>query len=92
MNSIFSVDVRWEGDVLHVDLTLLQIDLRFINRYTDTWPAGISCMSGGIIDMKKLVTHVFPLEKASDGLILSSDHSKGSIKVHIVDDTETVIF
>ncbi|CAN8096153.1 unnamed protein product [Discula destructiva] len=73
-------------------LSLGEIDLRFINRYTDTWPAGISCMSGGIIDMRKLVTHVFPLEKALEGLTLSSDPRNGSIKVHIVDDSETVFF
>lgn len=42
--------------------------------------------------MKKLVTHVFPLEKALEGLTLSSDPRNGSIKVHIVDDTETVFF
>ncbi|ROW02739.1 hypothetical protein VSDG_01769 [Cytospora chrysosperma] len=73
-------------------LSLSEIDLRFINRYTDTWPAGISCMSGGLLDMTKLVTHVYPLEKAADGLALSSDPRNGSIKVHIVDDTETVFF
>lgn len=73
-------------------MTLWQIDLRFINRYTDTWPAGISCMSGGIIDLKKLVTHVYPLEKAEEGLTLSSDPRNGSIKVHIVDESETVFF
>lgn len=42
--------------------------------------------------MKKLVTHDYPLEQAADGLALSSDPRNGSIKVHIVDDTETVLF
>lgn len=49
-------------------------------------------MSGGIVDMRKLVTHTFPLEKAVEGLTLSSDPRNGSIKVHIVDETETVLF
>lgn len=49
-------------------------------------------MSGGLINMKKLVTHVYPLEKAADGLALSSDPRNGSIKVHIVDDTEALFF
>lgn len=69
-----------------------KIELRFINRYTDTWPAAISCMSAGIVDMRKLVTHTFPLEKAVEGLTLSSDPRNGSIKVHIVDEAETVFF
>lgn len=49
-------------------------------------------MSGGIIDMTRLVTHVFPLEKALEGLTFSSDPRNGSIKVHIVDESETVFF
>lgn len=49
-------------------------------------------MSGGIVDLKKLVTHVLPLESAVEGLTLSSDPRNGSIKVHIVDDAETVFF
>ena len=49
-------------------------------------------MSGGVIDLKRLVTHVYPLEKAQEGLTLSSDPRNGSIKVHIVDESETVFF
>lgn len=45
-------------------------------------------MAGGILDLKKLVTHVFPLEKAMDGLVLSSDPRNGSIKVQIVDEMD----
>ncbi|KAL4726453.1 hypothetical protein ACLX1H_007135 [Fusarium chlamydosporum] len=54
-------------------LSLAEIQLRFINRYKDTWPAGIACIEGGLVDVKKLVTHVFPLEEALEGLTLSSD-------------------
>ncbi|KAF4126083.1 L-iditol 2-dehydrogenase [Geosmithia morbida] len=73
-------------------LSLAEIDLRFINRYRDTWPAGIACIDGGLIDVKQLVSHIFPLEKAMDGLILSSDPRNGCIKVQIVDETETIYF
>lgn len=69
-----------------------QIQLRFINRYKDTWPAGIACIEGGLIDVKKLVSHVFPLEQALEGLTFSSDLKNGSIKVQIVDETETTYF
>lgn len=71
---------------------IVQIDLRFINRYRDTWPAGIACIEGGLVDVKKLISHVFPLEKAKEGLELSSDPRNGTIKVQIVDETETVFF
>ncbi|KAJ5815760.1 Polyketide synthase enoylreductase [Penicillium riverlandense] len=68
-------------------ISLAEIDLRFINRYRDTWPPAIACLSGGILDLKKLVSHVFPLEKAQDALQLSADPRNGSIKVLVVDDT-----
>lgn len=42
--------------------------------------------------MKKLVSHVFPLEKALEGLTLSSDPKNGCIKVQIVDEMETTYF
>ncbi|RBR08677.1 uncharacterized protein FIESC28_10131 [Fusarium coffeatum] len=73
-------------------LSLAEIQLRFINRYKDTWPAGIACIEGGLVDVKKLVTHIFPLEQALEGLTLSADPKNGSIKVQIVDETETTFF
>ncbi|KAJ5645849.1 hypothetical protein N7490_002221 [Penicillium lividum] len=69
-------------------LSLAEIDLRFINRYRDTWPPAIACLSGGILDLKKLVSHIFPLERAQDALHLCADPRNGSIKVLIVDDQE----
>ncbi|KAL0258894.1 hypothetical protein SLS55_006398 [Diplodia seriata] len=65
-----------------------RINLKFINRYRDTWPAGISALSGGVIDVKPLISHVFTLEQAKEALELCSDLSHGSIKVQVVDDTE----
>lgn len=64
----------------------MKIDLRFINRYRDTWPPAIQCLSGGILNLKKLVSHVFPLEKAEDALHLCADTSSGNIKVLVVDE------
>ena len=63
----------------------LQIDLRFINRYRDTWPAGIQCLAGGILDLKKLVSHEIPLERALEAMEICSGTHNGSIKVQIVD-------
>ncbi|KAL1994206.1 hypothetical protein VTN49DRAFT_2875 [Thermomyces lanuginosus] len=69
-------------------LSLAEIDLKFINRYTDTWPPAIACLSGGILDLKKMVTHTFPLEKAMDALQLCSNPANGSIKTLVVDDVD----
>jgi len=68
--------------------TSLQINLKFINRYADTWPAGITALSGGVLDLNKLITHTFPLERAVEAMQMCSDVTKGSIKIHVVDDKE----
>lgn len=72
-------------------LSLAEIDLRFINRYRDTWPAGLQCLGGGILDLKALVSHTYPLEKALDALHTCSDLSNGSIKVQILDEIDATI-
>ncbi|KAH7561589.1 chaperonin 10-like protein [Bipolaris maydis] len=72
-------------------LSLAEIDLRFINRYRDTWPAGLQCLAGGILDLKPLVSHTFPLEKALDALHTCADLSNGSIKVQIIDEVDNVL-
>ncbi|EHK27096.1 uncharacterized protein TRIVIDRAFT_33625 [Trichoderma virens Gv29-8] len=69
-------------------ISLAEIELKFINRYRDTWPAGIACLSGGILDLKPLVTHVYPLEDAIDALHLAADPRNGSIKIQIVDEAD----
>lgn len=63
--------------------------MKFINRYSDTWPAGISALSGGILNLDKLITHTFPLEHAVSAMELSADISNGSIKVQVIDEKET---
>ncbi|KAI0165378.1 GroES-like protein [Hypoxylon sp. FL1284] len=76
------------NNIPFMHLSLAEINLRFINRYRDTWPAAIQCMSGGILDLNKLVTHKFPLEKAVEAFELNAEVGNGSIKVHIVDETD----
>lgn len=66
-----------------------QIQLKFINRYHDTWPAGITALSeNAVLNLDALITHKFTLENAIEALELCADRSKGSVKVQIVDDTE----
>ena len=48
-------------------------------------------MGGGILDLKPLVTHTYPLENALDALHTCSDLSNGSIKVQIIDEVEDVL-
>ncbi|KAK5107614.1 hypothetical protein LTR62_000949 [Meristemomyces frigidus] len=71
-----------------MQLSLGEIDLRFINRYSDTWPAGINALNNGqVVNLDKMVTHTFPLERAVEAMTACADPGQATVKVHIVDDT-----
>ncbi|KAI9159109.1 alcohol dehydrogenase [Paramyrothecium foliicola] len=72
-------------------LSLAEIDLRFINRYRDTWPRGIAAIEGGLVDVKPLVSHEFPLEQALEALTMSSDPKNKCIKVQVVDQRDITL-
>ncbi|KIW15136.1 hypothetical protein PV08_05181 [Exophiala spinifera] len=72
-------------------LSLAETQLRFMNRYNDTWPAGINALSNSqVLNLDGLVTHKFPLERATEAMKLCADPSQTSIKVMIVDDQEII--
>ncbi|SJL02448.1 related to L-arabinitol 4-dehydrogenase [Armillaria ostoyae] len=68
-----------------MQLSLNEINLKFINRYVDQYPKAIRLISGGLIDMKPLVTHRFALEDAMDAFNVAADLTQGAIKVQIQD-------
>jgi len=75
-----------------MQLSLSEIELLFINRYHDTWPAGINALADHqVLNLDALVTHTFPLEKAVEAMEFNADIKQPSIKVQIVDDTEIEI-
>jgi len=76
------------NNIPFMHLNMNEIQLKFSNRYKDTWPAGINALAGGILHLDKLITHVFPLEKAVDAFNLAGDVSQGSIKVQIIDELD----
>ncbi|KAI0018890.1 hypothetical protein F4780DRAFT_474730 [Xylariomycetidae sp. FL0641] len=67
-------------NVPFMHLSLAEIDLKFINRYRDTWPAAIQCLSGNVVDLGPIVTHTPPLERGREALELTVDGSKFSIR------------
>ncbi|KAH9845161.1 L-arabinitol 4-dehydrogenase-like [Teratosphaeria destructans] len=69
-------------------LSLAEIDLRFINRYSDTWPAAINALNNGnVINLDAMVTHTFPLEQAVQAMEACADPNEPTVKAQIVDDT-----
>lgn len=49
------------------------------------YPKAIRLVSEGLINLKPLVTHRFPLNKAVDAFQVAADPSQGAIKVQITD-------
>lgn len=63
-----------------------EITLKFLFRYRDTWPRAIRLVSAGKIDVKKIVTAQFPLERAKEAVEHAADRTKFSVKTLIVDE------
>lgn len=66
-------------------LSFGEVDIRFINRYADSWPAVINLISSGKLDASKLISHRFNLEEATKAFECVVDPTRPSIKVMIVD-------
>ncbi len=64
-------------------LSTREIDLQFQYRYANTWPRAIRLVKSGVIDVKKLVTHRFPLERALEAFQTAANPKSGAIKVQI---------
>ncbi|KPI45823.1 L-arabinitol 4-dehydrogenase [Cyphellophora attinorum] len=70
-------------------LSLSEIQLRFINRYKDMWPAAINLLGEGqVINLDDLVSHQFDLSQAIEAMETCADRASKSIKIHVVDDVE----
>lgn len=65
-----------------------EVDLKFVNRYHDSWPPVINLISSGKVDVKKFVTHTFALEHANKALETVANPKINSIKVMVKDDVE----
>lgn len=82
------------NNIPFMHLSLAEIQLRFINRYTGTWPAAIRALEGGLIASDKLtqlVSHEFGLEEAVKAMELVSGPAglkERVMKVQITDDQE----
>jgi L-iditol 2-dehydrogenase len=67
-------------------LSANEIDLQFQYRYCNQYPKALRLVSGGLVDLKPLVTHRFPLERAVEAFEVAADPKQGAIKVQILDE------
>ena len=81
---VFVIGVGHEFQNLpFMHLSVNEIDLKFLYRYSNTWPRAIRLVSAGLIDLKPLVTHRFQLEDSLEAFEVASDITRGSVKVQI---------
>lgn len=71
-------------------LSTYEIDLQYQYRYSNTWPRAIRLVKNGVINLKKLVTHRFPLEDAIKAFETAADPKTGAIKVQIMSSEEDI--
>ncbi|KAI9820092.1 MAG: L-arabinitol 4-dehydrogenase [Thelocarpon impressellum] len=64
-------------------LSAREVDLCFQYRYANTWPRAIRLLRSGVVDMRRLVTHRFPIEEALRAFETAADPKTGAIKVQI---------
>lgn len=62
-----------------------EIDVQLQYRYAHQYPKAIRLVSEGLINLKPLVTHRFPLNKAVEAFQTAADPTTGAIKVQIQD-------
>ena len=64
----------------------MEIDLQFQYRYHEQWPKAIRLVAEGVVDLKSLVTHRYPLEQAVEAMKTACNPAMRAIKTMIVDD------
>ncbi|MDD3713365.1 MAG: NAD(P)-dependent alcohol dehydrogenase [Atribacterota bacterium] len=58
-----------------------ELDVLGIFRYANAYPGGVDLLNSGRVNLKSLITHRFPLEKAQEALLFAHEHKAESIKV-----------
>lgn len=79
-----------EMQVPFMRLSTWEIDLQYQYRYCNTWPKAIRLVKNGVIDLRKLITHRFPIEDALKAFETAANPKTGAIKVQIMSSAEEV--
>lgn len=73
----------------HAFARLAQIDVRFLFRYTDTWPTVIRLLTHDKLPgVRSMITHTFKLEDAERAFEVAVDPKVKSVKIQIADGGE----
>lgn len=64
-------------------LSAFEIEVKFQYRYANQYPKAIRLVANGLVDLRSLVTHRFPLEKAVEAFHTAVDPKSGAIKCQV---------
>ena len=64
-----------------ITVTEKELDVKGHFRYVNTWPTAIGLVQGGLVDLKPLATHRFPLQEVVAALDLAERGADGAVKV-----------
>lgn len=64
-------------------LTAKELDLRGVFRYVHTYPAALSAIASGTVDVERMITHRFPFGDLLTGFEYAEHGTDGAVKVMI---------
>lgn len=86
---VIGVGHSFMNNLPFMHLSLAEIQLRFTNRYTNTWPVAMNALSNGqVLNLDPLISHTFPLDRAVEAMQACADKNNRCIKVLITDDVD----
>jgi L-iditol 2-dehydrogenase len=59
------------------------VTIKLVRRMKHTYPRAIKLVQAGLVDVKPLASHVYPLERVVEGFEAAAAHSEGVLKVMI---------
>lgn len=66
-----------------IDLAVKELDIKGIFRYAYTYPAAISLLASGKVDVEAMITHHFPLDDMLSAFEYAEKGTDGAVKVMI---------
>jgi len=65
------------------DLISRELDVGGIFRYANVYPQAIAAIASGLIDVKSMITHRYPLAQAQEALVFADTHKGECLKVSV---------
>jgi L-iditol 2-dehydrogenase len=63
------------------ELVLRELDVGGIFRYANMYPRAIAAVAAGLIDVKSMITHRYPLAETREALVFGDEHKSECLKV-----------